>query len=351
MYLSEMEVDNLRCLHRAELEFHPAANLIHGENGAGKTSILEAVYLLARGRSFRTRHTDRLLSLGQDSLRVLGRLADSPVSALGFGYSRDTGTEVRIDRRSPRSLAELSVAFPALVLDPGIHRLVEEGPSLRRKWLDWGVFHVEPGFVGLWSDFSLTLKQRNAALKLQHDPAPWDQELSRLGEALGLARRQATELLLPHWQQTLASMLELEVGMSYFQGWSLERTLAESLKHHHASDIERGTTGQGPHRFDVILTVGKRLARDYLSRGQQKLLGAAMALSMAKLVAGLSGRRPTLLLDDPAAELDADKTSKLLAEVQALRGQLIMTSLDVRSASAIAPDRVFHVEQGRVISV
>jgi DNA replication and repair protein RecF len=351
MFLSEMEVENLRCLRRAELEFHPAVNLIHGENGAGKTSVLEAVHLLARGRSFRTRNTDRLVTLGQESLRVLVRLAESPVSTLGFGYSRDAGTEVRIDRRSPQSLAELSVAFPALILDPGIHRLVEEGPSLRRRWLDWGVFHVEPGFVQLWSEFSQALKQRNAALKLHHDPKPWDHELSRLGEALHLARRRTVELLLPHWQRTLPSMLEMDVGLSYFQGWSLERTLAESLEHHLASDLERGTTGQGPHRFDVILTVGRRLARDYLSRGQQKLLGAAMSLSMAKLVATLSGRQPTLLLDDPAAELDAEKTSRLLTEVQGLQGQLIMTSLDARSASAIAPDRVFHVEQGRVVAI
>jgi DNA replication and repair protein RecF len=350
MYLSEMEVENLRCLHRADLEFHPGANLIHGENAAGKTSLLEAVHLLARGRSFRTRHTDRLVTQGQDSLRILGRLQDSSVSSLGFGYSREGGTEVRIDRRSPRSLAELSVAFPALILDPGIHRLVEEGPSLRRKWLDWGVFHVEPVFVELWADFSLTLKQRNAALKLRHDPSPWDQELARLGELLGAARRQAVGLLLPHWERTVLSMLGVEVDMVYFQGWSQERSLSESLGHHRESDLERGTTGQGPHRFDVQLNVGRRQARDFLSRGQQKLLGAAMAMSMARLVASQSGRIPTLLLDDPAAELDREKTGKLLREVQGLQGQLIMTSLDDKWASTVAPDRVFHVEQGRVTS-
>lgn len=348
MYLGEMEVENLRCLHRAELDFHPAVNLIQGENGAGKTSLLEAVHLLARGRSFRTRHTDRLLTLGQDALRVLGRLADSPVALLGVGYSRDGGTEVRIDRRPTRALAELSLAFPALILDPGIHRLVEEGPSLRRRWLDWGVFHVEPSFVEVWTDFTQTLKQRNAALKLGHDPTPWDRELARLGEALGQARRRTVELLLPHWRDTVASLLDLDVGLAYFQGWSQERSLAESLTHHRAADVERGTTGQGPHRFDVILTVGKRLARDHLSRGQQKLLGAAMSLAMAKLVAVLSGRQPALLLDDPAAELDADKTRKLLAEVQGLSAQLIMTSLGPGPAPGLAPDRVFHVEHGRV---
>ena len=351
MYLSEMEVENLRCLHRADVEFHPGANLVHGVNGAGKTSLLEAVHLLARGRSFRTRHTDRLVAQGQDTLRVFGRLTDSTVSSLGFGYSREAGTEVRIDRRSPRSLAELSVAFPAVVLDPGIHRLVEEGPSLRRKWLDWGVFHVEPSFVELWSNFSQTLKQRNAALKIHHDPSPWDQELAMLGELLATARRQAVALLAPHWEQTVQSMLGVEIAIGYFQGWSQERSLSESLEHHWASDMERGTTGQGPHRFDVQLTVGRRLARDFLSRGQQKLLGAAMALSMARLVSRLSGQTPTLLLDDPAAELDREKTAKLLAEVQALQGQLIMTSLDHDSAITLAPDRVFHVEQGRVTSI
>jgi DNA replication and repair protein RecF len=245
-------------------------------------------------------------------------------------------------------MAELSLAFPVQILDPGIHRLVEEGPSLRRKWLDWGVFHVEPGFVELWSDFSQTLKQRNAALKLLHDPSPWDVELARLGESLALARRRTVAALEPYWQQTTASMLEVEVGLGYYQGWSLERSLADSLQHHRPADLERGATGQGPHRFDVLLSVGKTLARDHLSRGQQKLLGAAMTLSMAKLVAAVAGRQPALLLDDPAAELDADKSRKLLKEVRALQGQLVVTSLDMGQEPMVQPDRMFHVEQGRV---
>lgn len=348
MYLSLMEVENLRCLHQAELEFHPASNLILGPNGAGKTSLLEAVYLLARGRSFRTRNTERLLAAGSSHLRILGCLAESPAGTIGVGFSRDEGTEVRIDRRTPGSLAELSLAFPALILDPGIHRLVEEGPSLRRKWLDWGVFHVEQGFVELWSAFSLTLKQRNAALKIGHDPSPWDVELARLGEQLSVARRQALGQLEPHWRRAIDALLGIQVDLVYFQGWSQERSLAESLQHHRAADLERGTTGLGPHRFDVQLTVDRKSARDFLSRGQQKLLGAAMTLSMAGLVTEWTGRSPTLLVDDPAAELDAEKTGRLLAEVRRLQGQLIFTSLDLANASSVQPERLFHVEQGRV---
>ena len=350
MFLRELEVDHLRCVERAEMELHPGVNLIQGPNGAGKTSLLEAIYLLGRGRSFRTRHAERLLRAGESSFRVLGRVGEAYVGVIGVGFDRETGLEVRIDRRTPRSLAELSLAFPVQVLDPGIHRLVEEGPSLRRRWLDWGVFHVEQGFVELWSDFSLALKQRNAALKLGEDPSPWDPEVARLGEALAAARRRTMDLLLPLWKDTVASLLDQEVALGYFQGWSQERSLADSLQHHRQGDLDRGTTGQGPHRFDVVMTLGRTAARDYLSRGQQKLLGCAMALSMAQLVGVVASRDTTLLLDDPAAELDEEKTARLLSAVRRLKGQLVLTSLDWEGAPVLQPDRVFHVEQGRVQS-
>jgi len=126
--------------------------------------------------------------------------------------------------------------------------------------------------------------------------------------------------------------------------------LADSLQHHRQGDLDRGTTGQGPHRFDVVMTLGRTAARDYLSRGQQKLLGCAMALSMAQLVGVVASRDTTLLLDDPAAELDEEKTARLLSAVRRLKGQLVLTSLDWEGAPVLQPDRVFHVEQGRVQS-
>jgi DNA replication and repair protein RecF len=280
----------------------------------------------------------------------LGCLEGTAVGNIGIGFNRDSGLEVRIDRRTPRSLAELSLAFPIQILDPGIHRLVEEGPGLRRRWLDWGVFHVEHGFVNLWADFSLAMKQRNAALKLGHDPSVWNGEVVRLGEDLAAARRRTVVQLLPIWKHCLSDLLDQEVSLTYYQGWSQERSLAESLVHHLQADKERGSTGLGPHRFDVILTVGRTAARDYLSRGQQKLLGCGMALSMAQLVTAVAKRESALLLDDPAAELDSEKTARLLSAVRRLRGQLIMTSLDHDGPPVLEPDRLFHVEQGRVRS-
>ena len=351
MSLLALEVDGLRCLKQVRLELHPHVNLITGANGAGKTSVLEAIYLLGRGRSFRTRHTERLIAHGGACLTVFGRTDDPTFPTLGLGFDRGDGLQARIAGRDARSLAELSEAFPVQVVDPGIHRLVEEGPSFRRRWLDWGVFHVEPGFVASWTDYSRALRQRNAALKQGTDPSPWEPELIRLGELLSEARSRTMTLLEPHWQQTLKALLGEPVALGYYRGWSQERTLAESLATHRPRDLERGSTGSGAHRFDVLLRVEGRAAREVLSRGQQKLLGAAMALAMARLVGSGERRPPTLLLDDPAAELDRVHTDALVSEIRQMKGQLVVTALHPEEARFGDPERAFHVEHGRVATL
>jgi DNA replication and repair protein RecF len=349
--LLALEVEGLRCLKPTALELHTHVNLITGANGAGKTSLLEALYLLGRGRSFRTRHTEKLVAHDASRLTVFGRTDEPNFPTVGLGYDRQTGLQARVGGRDARSLAELSEAFPVQIVDPGIHRLVEEGPAYRRRWLDWGVFHVEPGFVYAWTEYTRTLKQRNAALKRRADPSPWEPDLVRHGTALSMARARTTQLLEPYWQQTLTALLGEPVSLSYYQGWSQDKTLAETLTAQRARDLETGSTGQGAHRFDVRLTLDGRSAREVLSRGQQKLLGAALALAMARL-AGSGGRRaPTLLLDDPAAELDREHTDALVSEIRTLRGQLVVTALHPEEARFGDPDRAFHVEQGRVTTL
>ncbi len=351
MSLLALEVEGLRCLLKTRLELHPHVNLITGANGAGKTSLLEAIYLLGRGRSFRTRLTERLIAHDAVSLKVFGKTDDPNYPTLGFGFDRKDGLRARIAGRDAKSLAELSVAFPVQVVDPGIHRLVEEGPAYRRRWLDWGVFHVEPGFVAAWTDYARTLKQRNAALKLHADPSPWEPELVRLGTILADARARTMALLEPFWRQTLAALLGEPVSLSFYQGWHQERGLAEMLAATRERDLERGSTGSGAHRFDVQLRIEGRSAREVLSRGQQKLLGAALALAMARLAGSEQRRPPTLLLDDPAAELDQEHTDALLAEIRKMRGQLVVTALHPREAQFGSPDQAFHVEHGRVTTL
>src|SRR6187431_575925 len=203
MSLAELRVENLRCIESARLEFSPELNLISGENGAGKTSILEAIFLLGRGRSFRTRSSERLIRHHQSKLTVFGATNDAPPRRAGIEVGSDGTTRARIDGANAVSLLELTGVLPVQSIDPEIHKLVDQGPERRRRWLDWLVFHVEPSFGVHWARYSRALKQRNAALRSgAGDIAAWDTELIRNGEAITQSRQSTVQRLTPRLEQT-----------------------------------------------------------------------------------------------------------------------------------------------------
>jgi DNA replication and repair protein RecF len=376
--LIELTVDDLRCIEHAELHLHRGHNLIWGGNGSGKTSLLESIFLLGRGRSFRTRNSERLIRHGRDRLVVFGRTgaaaseasrgsfdaqgsasggglegasAGSPTSsqALGIQVSRSDGTTARISGTTARSLTELTQAFPVQIIDPGVHKLVEEGAHRRRRWMDWGVFHVEHQFGDWWLRYTRILKQRNAALRTQ--PAQvtvWDAELTRVGELIAESRRRFVESLLPFWRDSVLALSGLEPELHYFKGWAQDVSLAEALLASKARDESKRLTHPGPHRADVIIRMSGRPAREVLSRGQQKLVAVAMTLAQLNLLQEATDTTPTLLLDDPAAELDGEHLKRFIEQVMRLRSQLVLTSLHPESHLFGTPNRVFHVEQGRV---
>lgn len=355
MILGELTVRDLRCIEHAELSLHPGRNLIWGGNGSGKTSLLEGIFLLGRGRSFRTRNSERLVRDGQEQLVVFGRTESAGpegsglVHAVGVEVHRKEGTRARIDAAAVGSLADLSRVFPVQVIDPEIHKLIEEGGRRRRRWLDWAVFHVEPQFADWWVRYGRAVRQRNAALRERSGATrPWDVEVAALGERISEARRGVLEQMQPYWREVVAG-LDCPVGeLQYFRGWGAQHPLAEALEASRARDEARGLTHAGPHRADVVIRVGGRLAREVLSRGQQKLMAVALTLAQLRLLRGASGTTPTLLLDDPAAELDSEHLGHFVRQIAPLGCQLVITSLHPKTPAFGTPDRVFHVEQGRV---
>lgn len=347
MSLAQLRISGVRCLNEAALEFGPRLNLIHGPNGSGKTSILESVFLVGRGRSFRTRHTEHLIARGQPHLQLFAQTAD-PMHRIGFEYRRDEAYTARLDGEDVRSLAELPGAFFVEVIDPEVHRLVEGAPGERRRWLDWGVFHVEPSFLEHWLRFSRALRQRNAALKQGLDPRPWDTEVVLHGEEVARQREQWFESIRPHLARTIHRLSGLDLDLGYNRGWTADRPLAEALAEGLERDRARGSTQAGPQRADVTLRVAGKGARDTLSRGQQKLVAAAMVLALLQRLRDGQRTPPTLLLDDPAAELDAHRLASLVELVAELDCQLIVSSLDPDLRLFGQPESVFHVEQGAV---
>lgn len=350
MTLASLAVRNVRCIEQADLDIPPGLSLIWGDNGSGKTSLLEAIFLLGRGRSFRTRNTERLIRRGTDVLRVVGHVDSGGGHLQSVGVEAGpAGTSARIGGCPVQSLAELSQAFAVQVIEPGVHRLLEEGGHRRRRWMDWAVFHVEPTFMDTWVRYTRALKQRNAALKVQPaEPAVWDAELARTGEIIAESRRRFLERLQPYWTETVNSLTGLQIQLQYLRGWSADRSLLEALSASRPRDLLRQQTHTGPHRADIAIRMGSRPAREALSRGQQKLVAVALTLAQLRLLQQLTGTTPTLLLDDPAAELDDARLSLFIEQVKQLHAQLIMTALSPQTQLFGTPERIFRVRAGQV---
>jgi DNA replication and repair protein RecF len=351
MSLQGLGLRDFRCIETADLELHGRCNVISGENASGKTSLLEAIFFLGRGRSFRTARNETLIRKGRHELMLTGRVHGAGRSqAVGVRFGRE-GIEARAGGERIASLAELAGVMPVQAIDPEVHRLVEEGPQERRRYLDWGVFHVEPNFVDHWRRYQRALRQRNAALRAGQPASvvrAWNPELVEAGERVAEFRQRYLELLRPHVASVGERLLGLPLELGLSRGWAAEVTLAEALEAAWARDVERAMTHVGPHRADLAIRVGGELARDRISRGQQKLTAASMLLGQLRCDAEQGSEVAALLVDDPAAELDSGNLEKLLREVLDLPAQLFVTALDAQNPSirALPQGHMFHVEHG-----
>ena len=351
MALSRLQVTDFRCLQSAELELDPQFTLISGPNASGKTSLLEAMYVLGRGRSFRTRRLEHLIRHGVERFVAFGEV-DSANRRVPMGVEGSrAGIRAQIDGDKPSSLAELALQLPVQIIDPEVHHLIEEGPSRRRRFLDWGVFHVEQSFVGHWQRYQQVLKQRNAALKT-HQPksvvSVWDSDLVRSGELLSAARSRYVAALSPRAEAIGRNLLGMELSLSYRSGWAKGQSMAEALQQSGNHDQEAAATQVGPHRAELVIRLDGTAVKDRISRGQQKLLAAALLIAQIKLFPEGSPVQPSLLLDDPAAELDDDHLAGLIREVSSQSVQLIVTTLHGEFSAFGEPGRRFKMSGGKV---
>ena len=354
MTIKRFTAQRFRCLADIEFEPGPHYTLIHGANASGKTSLLEALAYLGRGKSFRGAPPSNLIQHGEQEFVLFGQVdAGGRLANVGVRNSR-SGLEVRVDGDSTGGAAALAATLPLQVIDPDVHNLVSGGPDERRRFLDWLAFHVEPEYLGLWRQFRRALKQRNAALKAGgggESLRAWDREFCDLGERVDAVREKVLARALDTLRQHGGALLDAEVDYRYASGWSQEQTLHEALEGHFERDRLLGTTQVGPHRADLRLLYDERQARRLVSRGQQKLLASSMILAFTETAQAEIGRPLVLLLDDPAAELDPVSLGKLMAQVASLGCQVVATSLEREALRFPRPPTVFHVEHGTLRQV
>jgi DNA replication and repair protein RecF len=358
--VQRLDIRDFRCVVDASLEPAPGLNLLVGENGAGKTTVIEALHLLAYGRSFRGRVRDGLIRSGAGALEVYAQWSEQSPGGdrIRRAGLRHTGSDWtgRLDGEPVAQIGELCAALAVVSFEPGSHDLIHGASEIRRRFVDWGLFHVEPSFLKPWRRYARALKQRNALLKQRvrdHPLDAWDLELAQTGEQLSEQRRSYLDSLAP---ALAAAASELAPGLgpaslAYLPGWRRdEMPLADALLLARERDLAAGFTSVGPHRADWRVAFAQVPGRDALSRGQAKLAALSALLAQADLHRSVTGQAPVFCLDDLASELDRPHQARTLARLARTGAQLFVSGTEVPPAVAeLGLDhRVFHVEHGRV---
>ncbi len=348
--LREVAIVNFRNIERVDLSPAPGVNFIFGDNGAGKSSLLEAVDFLSRGRTFRTRLSRTLIREGNRELTVSAALEGgarlgSRRRVSGPGVAR---AEIRMGGREAASQADMAAALPVTVFHTGAQRQAQSEAGHWRNVLDWGVFHVKPAFRAAWRNYRGALRQRNTLLR---EPLPngalgqWNEQLAKQAQILDSARSDYTEKLIAEVEASAAAQGK-PLRVAYFRGWPAEEDLGRLLDKAETDDRRVGYTRHGPHRATLRLSWERTPASERASRGEQKNIAALLMLAQVRLFTELTGRRCVVMVDDLAAEFDERRQNWLLEELERTGQQVFVTSAEASLATNEA--RVFRMEGGRL---
>jgi len=352
MALRKLDIRSVRNIRSACIFPSPGINFIIGGNGCGKSSLLEAVFLLGRGRSFRTHQVKQAIHYHATELVVAAQQSAHSGVNRHLGIQIDCKqTQIHIDRET-RSKSDLAYLLPIQLINPKSFNLLEAGPQHRRAFLDWGVFNDDERFFQYWRRYQRALVQRNALLKSRHAnqiPA-WDKELIENGMMIDELRKTYVTKLLPVFTQLVDFFIPFQsLDVNFFSGWNQALSLNEVCKSDLEKDLRYGFTHSGPHRADLIIRNHCGLARDFLSRGQLKLLIVALLLAQVHLLEEFARANCCILLDDISSELDLENRLKLLKYLTQMNCQVFITcneTKDLGDLPHIKNYKVFHVEQG-----
>lgn len=354
MHLAQLGAENFRVFERLSLRPHRRLNLVHGDNAAGKTTLLEMIYCLGRGKSFRGSSLQDCAGEASRRWRAKGRYEapESPEQVLLASWGND-GLQLRRNEQEVSRL-ELVREYPVQILEPGMHKLLQEGPSYRRGFLDWGVFHVEHRFHPAWRRFSRALRQRNLAIRQKASTAeiqPWSVELAAAGEEIQGYRQAQIEAVHGRLGELIRHLLGTDDwSVELHPGWSQQEGLLQTLNQKLARDRQLGMTQDGPQRAELRLRLHQRHTKTLISRGQQKQMIAALLISQCELIHRHTGRAPILLIDDFASELGEEYQLRLLEALKSYPGQLFVSSFERSGPLRQIQDcAVFHVEHGSVV--
>lgn len=364
MHISKLAIHQLRCIDKLEFRPHPYCNIIVGENGCGKTSILEAIYLLGFGRSFRKSKTADLVQFGQSDLTVFAAAQSDYDSNEQFGIrkQRSGESEIKVRGRRAKRLSELSSQFPIISFTSDALDIIDSGPANRRRFIDWLVFHVKHNsdVADVYRQFDKVLEQRNEALKLGDDKQikAWTPKFVELNLQIQSMRNEVLTELQSYVTQTYTQVESSKVNskprLEYKLGWNKESDLTEVLEKNRNFEIKRRSCNYGVHRDDIILLLDETPVKNILSRGESKRFVLALLLAAEQLLQAKTQKQCIWVLDDIAAELDYQSIENAFSIGKTQKNQMFFTCIEKDLAiiqQAINFEHaVFHVKHGKMLN-
>ena len=358
MSLLKLDIYAVRNIQKATLHPAPAINFIVGANASGKSAVIEAIFILGRAKSFRSATIKPVINFAQNHLIVSAQTLQANGSTAQLGIQLDSKSYCcRINQQATQKRSDLAYALPLQIIHPKSYELLDAGPQLRREFLDWGVFNDDDNFLPAWRNYKKALAQRNSLLKTRalKQLNVWDKELIYYGTIVHSCRHNYLQKFKPIYTEIIAKFLEIDdIDIKLLSGWDIARDFQQVLTEDLEKDLRYGFTHSGPHRGDIQVLVNNRLARDFVSRGQLKLLVMSLKLAQVQLLTNEHSNVGCFLIDDFAAELDVSNRAKLLHYLTELECQVFITATEIADfgdLTDIKNYKMFHVEHGNIKQV
>ncbi len=357
MFIKQLKINGFRCYETVDLVFNKQINVFYGNNGSGKTSVLEAVYWLSTGKSFRSKKNKVLVNhlLSEFTLfATFQNTTDKTTHALGAGFNKSSSKKtVRHNQDTVTNQSQIAHLLPVVSIDPDSYLFIDKSPHFRRSFLDWLVFHVKPEYLPIWSKVARCQKQLNSLYKSKAVSQIDQWELQYIEYALQLnnLRFEVFEQLKTLVEKKIKQFIpELSAfSLNLYQGWTTDNSLHEQLTHDREKNLMYGNLNAGIHKMDIRNTVNKNPAHERMSRGQKKLVSIIYYLSFIELMGDVLQLNPLLCLDDMDAELDIEKTKILGDFIQHSSHQIFISTVDEKKLLGVLDDvSVFHVKHNQV---
>jgi len=352
MYLERLDIEDFRCIASERIDSFNRINIFYGNNGSGKTSLIEAIYMTAMAKSFRGARPRDLIKAGRERACVAVQYKDTS-GLVRIGLER-TGTVLKMQCNGTvvGNISQLARILPIVFLSPDTPMEFFSCPRTRRRLLDFLLFHVEPSYLDCYRKFLRCIKNRNAMLRQGRCAAEvtcWDPKLLESATRIDQLRTGCLSRLEEVAGRMADALLGRSLDIRYLKGWpSVHGSYAQALEVSIGGDQEVGFTRSGPHRADLEVKLDGISAKERCSRGQTKLVVAALYIAQAMLIRDATGRSPLILVDDLISDLDGESRSALLRVMEETELQLFITAIEP-SVIPVHGAKVttFHVEQGR----